>query len=245
MSGLRGSCVVLEAAVLALALSAGCGDSDTPTTPTPATPTIIGLMLSQTSVSMARHGTVQLKATLQRSDGTSEVVTDNASWSSSAPETVLVQRGLLVGVTMGTAKVTAGYGGYLAAADVAVYRNMTLDMYLSASAFPAAGQIVADFDGTKLGECAVSGMGLASGCYLGYGYGKPAWPLTPGTHTVTVTYTPTSSTGASFEFFTYGAVTANDGDTGDSLGSFSLDTRRFTRTSSTTVTWTIDVPVFR
>jgi hypothetical protein len=73
-------------------------------------PTVLALSISGPN-SVQAGQTVQLQATAQLSDGTSQTVTGAATWSSGSPSVATVSAGLVTGQTAGTSVIGASYSG--------------------------------------------------------------------------------------------------------------------------------------
>jgi uncharacterized protein YjdB len=83
--------------------------------------TVTSLAVTPSTVSVIAGQTQQLVATATFSDGTTSDVTSQASWSSSATGIATVSSsGLVSGVAMGTAGITASYGGQSGSSTVTV-----------------------------------------------------------------------------------------------------------------------------
>jgi hypothetical protein len=232
-------------AVAAALLLGAAACSDSPTTPTaPSAPTIVGLTISPSTLTIARHQTTSVTATVQRSDGSKEDVSAKATWTSSSPETVAVQSGLAVGVNLGAARVTAGYGGYVASIDATVRRNLVVTLSIDVR-YGGAGRVIGSLDGREFDRC--EGVVSSNDCELSMGYSEVRPSIDPGTHELKVIFEPmaplasgtTMSTG-----YSYGYV--NDGDTDSTLKwlEFSRQSTDVVN-GSRTLTWTFDVPVYR
>jgi len=104
-------------------LAAGCGQS---TTPTPAPPAVTSVAITGTLALPAVGQTSQLVATAAFADGTSQVVTNQATWLSSNPTVATVTTsGLVAALTYGTAVVTATYRSVAGIGTVTITLNMT------------------------------------------------------------------------------------------------------------------------
>jgi hypothetical protein len=240
----RATCLVAAFVIVCSLCLAGCGGSDTApaVTPTPA-PTITGVVLSQSAVTIARHGTRQVTVTVTRSDGTTADVTDAATWISSNPETVSVQRGLLVAVTMGTAKITAGYGGYMASSDVVVRRNTVVRAWVDVSAWGIAGRVVAELDGKVFAECDPNKASYD--CMLDVGYDEVPPGVDPGAHEVVFRYLPSGNTGKLFGVNGGGSLYVCDGDTYETLRTYTLVRTQLAGEPGMSVTWPFEVLSYR
>ncbi len=73
--------------------------------------TVDFLTIAPLTPSIAKGGTVQFTATANFTDGTQQNVTSAAAWTTSSAATVTVVAGLATGVEVGTATITATYGG--------------------------------------------------------------------------------------------------------------------------------------
>jgi hypothetical protein len=232
---------VLVSLFLCLAAMA-CGESTVaPTLTQSATqlPAIVGLALSQDAPVLGRLGQLQVAATITRSDGTTEDVTATATWTSANPELVSVQRGLLIAVSCGIARVTVGYGGYLQTMDVTVRRNtkvtasFAVQIIVSSS---AVRRIVMNFEGHALtDEC------YASTCYVKT---DGSVNIDPGPHEVTATIV-TSESGQRVAVSVVGDIVIFDGDTGEGLATISFANRSLELTSGVLSTWPVEVPSYR
>ena len=92
----------------------------------PAAPTSVALVMTPTTLTVARNATGSLTVQVQRSNGTFENVTAAATWTSSAPDVVTVQAGVVKAVGVGTATVTAAYETLKATAAIVARRNTRL-----------------------------------------------------------------------------------------------------------------------
>ena len=77
---------------------------------------VTGVTLNKTSVSVAEEETVTLKATVSPSNATNKTVT----WSSSDEDVATVKDGVVIGISAGTATITAQVGTYSATCEVTV-----------------------------------------------------------------------------------------------------------------------------
>ncbi len=102
-----------------LLLTMGCQHS-------PAAPTPVELLVTPVTLTLARNATSSMRAQVERSNGTIEDVTAAAVWTSSAPDVVTVQAGLVKAVGIGTATVTAGYDGLTRSVSIVARRNTRL-----------------------------------------------------------------------------------------------------------------------
>jgi uncharacterized protein YjdB len=82
--------------------------------------TLRSIAITPSPVTLAFGGSAQLTATGTFSDGSTQNLTANAAWSSSASSTVAVAQGLVSGVSAGTATVTASVGAVSATVSVTV-----------------------------------------------------------------------------------------------------------------------------
>lgn len=93
------------ASIAALIISASCGGSFFV-----ADSTVTEITLSPTNPSIQVGSTTQLTATGKRADGKTTDITPGANWSVDKPNIATVSStGLITGVTVGTAKITAKY----------------------------------------------------------------------------------------------------------------------------------------
>jgi hypothetical protein len=105
------------------ALAAACGQS---TTPTPAPLAVTSVAITGMLTLPAAGQTSQLVATATFADGTSQVVTNQATWQSLNPTVATVTTsGLVAALTYGTAVVTATFRGANGSGTVAIILNMT------------------------------------------------------------------------------------------------------------------------
>ncbi len=105
------------------ALAAACGQS---TAPTPTPPAVSSIAITGTLALPAVGQTSQLVATAAFADGTSQVVTNQATWLSSNPTVATVTTsGLVAALTYGTAVVTATFQGVAGIGTVTITLNMT------------------------------------------------------------------------------------------------------------------------
>jgi hypothetical protein len=98
---------------IVLITASGCGGGGTPPAPTPVTPTVTGVVVSGAG-SPATGDTAQLTATATMSDGTTQVVTAQATWESSNQTVATV--------------TSAGVASFLAAGDAdikATYKTVS------------------------------------------------------------------------------------------------------------------------
>jgi hypothetical protein len=115
-----------------LPLFSACGD-DTPTAPTAPTtvaPTTPAVTTSSVSIAGARSvkelESVTLTAQAQRSNGTTVDVTQDAEWTTDAPQHATVAGGVVHGVAIGNATLTVTYDGQSATHSVDVTRRDAL-----------------------------------------------------------------------------------------------------------------------
>ncbi len=125
-SVLRTASAAVAAAALALSL-AGCG-SGTPSTPIPQA-TLASIAVTAVSQSIPVNGTQQFAATGTYSDGSSQSLTSQVTWSSTAAGVATVSSsGLARGVASGVAGIRATMG------SVSGSRNLTVTPILSSIA---------------------------------------------------------------------------------------------------------------
>jgi hypothetical protein len=91
-------------------------------------PTVLSLSISG-NTSLSVGGTSQLQATAHFSNGATQIVTPEASWTSGTPGTATVASGLVTGVSPGSSQITAGFGGK--SASITVQVNATAATVLS------------------------------------------------------------------------------------------------------------------
>jgi len=109
------------------------------TTVTVTEASLVSITLSPAAVSISRGATVQLSAAGVYSDGTTQDVTDRATWASSATGIATVSnaagtRGLVSGAAGGTAQVTATLGTVSAVANVTVTEAAIVSIQLAPDA---------------------------------------------------------------------------------------------------------------
>jgi hypothetical protein len=240
--GRRTARMLAATALVALVclITAACGDDESSTSPT-ATATVRAVVCSLTSATVGRYDTSQISASAQMSDGSTQDVTAKATWASSNPEIASVQAGLLVGIRLGTAKITAGYGGYLSTMDVAVRRRMALHGSLGIHDQTSVGtisRVTVYLDGVSVAACTPTSASTGCWAYLGSETAYPA--VEPGQHELSVKVDTVGSP-ASLTVQAEGSTSLLDRDTTDSLATFRLGTRLVTIVPGGTFTWTIDV----
>lgn len=86
------------------------------------------LNASETGIFLKASGTEQISLTAVASDGSSSDVTSLATWSSSDKSVATVSKGLVTGIAMGSATITAAYKNLTAtvAVDVATAKHLAL-----------------------------------------------------------------------------------------------------------------------
>ncbi len=101
---------LLTASIVSLVLAAwGCETASDPTDPTPS---LTGLALSGNGSFTNRNDTSQLGATANFSGGTTQDVTNSATWTTSnAAVASVTSTGLVTALTNGSATITAAYQG--------------------------------------------------------------------------------------------------------------------------------------
>jgi len=102
-----------------LLLAAACQHS-------PAAPTSVALLVTPDTLTVARNATSPITVQVQRSNGTLEDVTAAGVWTSSAPDVVTVQAGVVKAVGVGTATVRVTYNGLTRTVNVVARRNTRL-----------------------------------------------------------------------------------------------------------------------
>lgn len=103
-------------------LMAACGQATTPTS----APAVTSVAIMGTLAVPAAGQTSQLVATATFADGTSRVVTNQATWQSLNPTVATVTTtGLVAALTYGTAIVTATFQGVNGSVTVTIALNMT------------------------------------------------------------------------------------------------------------------------
>lgn len=108
--------------------------SDTPPPPGPATP--VSLRVAPSPIALEPGGTVTLAATLSLSDGTSQDVTEAATWTVSDPSVATVAAGVLTARTAGSAEVQVAHAGLEAKATVTVTGGPTPCTYPANASSP-------------------------------------------------------------------------------------------------------------
>jgi len=101
--------------------------------PTPTYPFLSGVSLQPSSApSIAVAGTVQVGANAAYQDSATEIsykdVTSSAKWSTSKDAVATVENGLVTGAGIGSATITASFGGQTATTLVVVGQTPTLDV---------------------------------------------------------------------------------------------------------------------
>jgi len=118
---------------LALGLFASCGDDKSPTQPTPIpvpTPTTVTVLRVQlvAPASVEPNGSVQLTLRAEKSDGTTEDVTSQATWSSNNSRVLSVSGGVASGGERGEAFITGRYLNRSASAQMLVLPQGTFKL---------------------------------------------------------------------------------------------------------------------
>ncbi len=116
------------ATVIATAVTVACGGSSSPTEPTATTSstrTVTSLSVSVSALTLNVGGTVALTATASYSDGTSANV--SATWeSSNSPVASVSEAGTVTAHAVGTATITAMFGGQSGSVSVEVRETLSL-----------------------------------------------------------------------------------------------------------------------
>ena len=116
------------ATVIATAVTVACGGSSSPTEPTATTSstrTVTSLSVSVSALTLNVGGTVALTATASYSDGTSANV--SATWeSSNSPVASVSEAGTVTAHAVGTATITAMFGGQSGSVSVEVGETLSL-----------------------------------------------------------------------------------------------------------------------
>lgn len=151
---------VLTALAGAAVLTA-CGKTDPPSAPTAPTVSVVSLSISQLPASLKPGETAQLVAMATLSDGSTQVATSLASWSTSAPQILSVNAaGLVTAVAPGDATVTASYQLRSITMGLSVRGGQTLRGVVTETAptstVPVVGAAVTVVDGLYQGTRAMT-----------------------------------------------------------------------------------------
>ena len=233
---------VLAALVSAALVAAACGSASTPTAPTPT------LSLSQTTVSLARTETAQVTAT-STVNGSVTNVTSSASWRSSNPLVATVAGGLITAVGPGTAMVTVENGDLSQTATVTVRRRVHIAGEVSVEdrrrgPGGVAGTLVY-VDSQQIGDHFPSSPERILETPFGDGVYRRI--LEPGQHTFLVRISTRPGDGLNsyaFDIEFEGPVKVLDLDTGEQVGTISLEDRQGTFGEDPDVTWTFTAGVY-
>ena len=219
-----------------------CGGS--PTSPSPA-PSLVGLTISSDSVAIPKHGTADLKAVAQWSNGSTADVTAKALWTSSNPEIASVQRGAVVGVSTGTAMVTAGYEGFLRTAAVTIRRPLSIATRAYVFVTPAAAGLQGvelQLDGRTIAQCSPTPVNPSS-CEATTDPRSPDGAVAPGHHVLAVSVSTTAQPPDSL-LYREVRFSILDADTSQTL-TYASRIERGRLADGLTWTWAFDVDAYR
>lgn len=213
----------------------------------PAAPTVADLSFSAASVTLQRYGSIHVSLLQKRANGTTDDVTTSANWSSSAPDVVTAQAGVLAAVGVGNATVTASYAGQAASIDVDARRNLYYwaDLLISDTRnAPTIYRVECFVDGRQ--TCNQTGGPYASktasmGVLFSLG-------TTPGSHTLTVRVTKSPQTEARYASGGDGHLDVVDANTQEHLGQIPLAAQEVagaTGVASVDIVWPFQVQVYR
>ncbi|MFI5299968.1 MAG: Ig domain-containing protein, partial [Polyangiales bacterium] len=108
--------------------------ADAPGDVSPETPTLTTLVVVPSSATVALSATQQFNATAYYSDGSSADVTTTATWSSDTTSVVTIDvNGVATAKSAGAARITAGYSGLTATADVVVSAATVVSLQVNPS----------------------------------------------------------------------------------------------------------------
>jgi hypothetical protein len=245
----------LIVAVCACLTVAGCTHSTTEPTTTD-TVSVVALVCSQDSVTIARNTSTRLFVRSRLADSGGEDVTAAATWTSSNSQVVTVASGLVSAVGVGAATITVSYAGLTRTIAVTARRNTLLVGTVTMAGtgtgrayswgwFTASSRVMLDnltlelASATYTSTTRVFQFGTTS---------KIDTNVDPGAHELTITaccyfvcnaFQPVSSADSFVEI--------RDRDTGETLGrtTLSQQTLNLTADTASRVTWTIDVGVFQ
>ena len=183
----------------------------------PTAPTVTDLSFGAASVTLQRYESIHVSLLQKRANGTTEDVTTSATWSSSAPDVVTAQAGVLTAVGVGTATITASYAGQAASIDVDARRNLyyRADLLISDTRnAPTIERVGCFVDGRQ--TCSQStGPYVSKTASMGVSY---SLGTTPGSHTLTVRVTKALQTEARYASRGDGHLDVTDANTQEHLG---------------------------
>jgi hypothetical protein len=183
----------------------------------PTAPTVTDLSFGAASVTLQRYESIHVSLLQKRANGTTEDVTTSATWSSSAPDVVTAQAGVLTAVGVGTATITASYAGQAASIDVDARRNLyyRADLLISDTRnAPTIERVECFVDGRQ--TCSQStGPYVSKTASMGVSY---SLGTTPGSHTLTVRVTKALQTEARYASRGDGHLDVTDANTQEHLG---------------------------
>jgi len=105
-------------------ITATCGSKSASCSVT-VTRTLTGITLSPSSETVTKGDSVSLTATANYNDGSTEDVTSGATWSSSDTSKATVSDGTVLAFAVGSATITASYGGFSDTCAITVENPMT------------------------------------------------------------------------------------------------------------------------
>jgi hypothetical protein len=183
----------------------------------PTAPTVTDLSFGAASVTLQRYESIHVSLLQKRANGTTEDVTTSATWSSSAPDVVTAQAGVLTAVGVGTATITASYAGQAASIAVDARRNLyyRADLLISDTRnAPTIERVECFVDGRQ--TCSQStGPYVSKTASMGVSY---SLGTTPGSHTLTVRVTKALQTEARYASRGDGHLDVTDANTQEHLG---------------------------
>lgn len=237
--------------VALLAILAGACGTDS-ATPAP-TPAIVSIALSLSSLTLPRYASVQTTVRVAKSDGTSEDVTNAATWTSSAPDVVTVRAGVVTASGLGRARVTAQYNGWSASFDVVTRRNTRVVGAVTVAAIAPGGihAVEARLDGRLVNGQSFSGLEKSWTMLVG----TQSWAaydtsVAPGSHTLSARITVFTQSGlqpgCASQSGSY--LEVRDADTSEVLTRIALPVQEQTGQSSNGVvelTWNLTIEEYQ
>ncbi len=168
---------------------------------------VVGVLVTPPSTSVAKGTTTSYVATASYSDGSSQVVTGSASWSTASSSIATVAAGVATGVGTGNTTVQASFGGYSGSAALTVTDATLSSLSLSPAKTTVAAGVSVQFTATgSFSDGSTQDLtGSVAWTAVWAGSGDPAGSIdaagklsktSPGTITVTATDLKTNVQGS-------------------------------------------------
>lgn len=219
-------------------LVTGC--ESTPTTPEPATASVT---ISEQAATVGRNETLALTLMAQSSTGATTDVTQEAAWSSSNETVATVSGGVVTVRALGTAQISATYGGRVATSAVTGRRRTAFDArfeFVDADAAFSIGGARLYLDGQEVS--AIGASGWDDNFYITAKGSQTLDSVEPGTHTLELLVELRE--GSHRIRVSATELVIQDRDTGQRLEAIRLGQKTGTIVNGERFAWQVTVPSF-